>query len=271
MQPAASLTVTGSGGAGATLLGDNGGTGTIGRADLDGQNANQSFVTGGLQSLAVWRLMPGTCTGPTPARARLVGPTWTGTTPTRASSPATYRATGSGRWTPTTSTGSTPARARLVTGANLDGQNANQSFIASASNARGVAVDAAHVYWTEPRRAVHDQPGRPGRGQNANQILITGGRQPPPQSRSTLATSTGPITGTNGRDWFGPTWTGRTPTRASSPAPPPPAPWRSMPATSTGRTGARARSAGPTWMGRTPSQAFIIGASAPFGVAVGSG
>ena len=60
----------------------------------------------------------------------------------------------------------------MIGRADLDGQNANQSFITGASSPAAVAVDAGHVYW------VNAGTGTIGRadldGQNANQSFITG-------------------------------------------------------------------------------------------------
>jgi virginiamycin B lyase len=57
--------------------------------------------------------------------------------------------------------------------ADLDGQNANQSFIPGASGV-GVAVDSAHIYWTTGSGI-----GRADlNGQNVNQGFITGASFP---------------------------------------------------------------------------------------------
>jgi virginiamycin B lyase len=60
--------------------------------------------------------------------------------------------------------------------ANLNGTNADQSFITGAGNPLGIAVDGAHIYWTN-----HDT-GAIGRanlnGTNADQSFITGAGNP---------------------------------------------------------------------------------------------
>src|SRR5262249_24071058 len=63
---------------------------------------------------------------------------------------------------------------------NLDGSGVNQSFIAGASRPFGVAVDAAHLYWTNQffSPELSSSQGAIGRanldGSGVNQRLITG-------------------------------------------------------------------------------------------------
>jgi hypothetical protein len=60
--------------------------------------------------------------------------------------------------------------------ADVNGQNANQSFITGANGTSGVAVDSGHVYW------INNSSGTIGRadlnGQNVNQSFITGANDP---------------------------------------------------------------------------------------------
>ena len=199
----------------------NAGTNSIGRANLDGTGANQSFITGA-SALAGWRSTPPTSTGPTSARARSGAPTWTARAPTRASSPApatrcgvavdaghvywTNAGTGHDRARQPGRHGRQPElhhrrqptrrgggrrRPRLlgqhvrgtIGRANLDGTGVNQSFITGASSPRGVAVDAAHVYWANPGTGTIGRANLDGTG--ANQSFITGASRPVRAWRST--------------------------------------------------------------------------------------
>src|SRR5262249_32957076 len=56
--------------------------------------------------------------------------------------------------------------------ANLDGTGANQRFIVSLSNVTGIAVDGAHVYWTNISNDVIGRANLDGTG--VNQRFITG-------------------------------------------------------------------------------------------------
>ena len=116
----------------------NFGTGTIGRASVDGTGANQSFVTGASEPRGVavdaghvyWA---NSGTG-TIGRANLDG---TGANQSFITGPPAPRGW---RSTPATSTG--PTRHGTIGRANLDGTGANQSFVTGASDPTGVAVDA---------------------------------------------------------------------------------------------------------------------------------
>jgi uncharacterized protein YjbI with pentapeptide repeats len=68
--------------------------------------------------------------------------------------------------------------------ANLDGTGVNPSFVAGAGNARGVAVDGQHIYWTQLVGTGQPQGGSIGRanldGTGANASFITGLEAPSP-------------------------------------------------------------------------------------------
>jgi virginiamycin B lyase len=164
----ASLTLTGAG-ASRHVYWTNFDTNTIGRADLDGQNPNLSFITGaaGPEGVAVdsghvyWADNISFTIG----RADLDGQNPNQFFITGASGPGGV-AVDSGHvyWA--------NFGTNTIGRAGLDGQNPNQSFISGASVPAGVAVGAGHVYWTNfdtntVGRADLD-------GQNPNQSFITG-------------------------------------------------------------------------------------------------
>ena len=100
------------------------------------------------------------------------------------------------RSTAPTSTGRTPPTPRSAR-ADLDGTNVNQNFITGASAPIGVAVDGAHVYWTNTATSTIGRADLGGT--NVNQSFITGASSPLGW-RSTVPTSTGRIgNGTIGR------------------------------------------------------------------------
>jgi hypothetical protein len=184
--------------------------GTIGRADLDGSNANQSFISGVNNPAGVavdgshvyW-----TNTNGTIGRADLDGQNVNLSFISSAFDPRGVGVDGSHiYWTNFNDGTGGPAE--------LDGQNVNQSFISGAFGPNGVAVDGGHVYWTNTNGTV----GRADLdGQNANQGFISGVNNPQGwRSTATMSTGGTPSPARSG----GPTWTARTRTRASSPAPP---------------------------------------------------
>jgi virginiamycin B lyase len=143
-------------------------TGTIGRANLDGSGADQSFISGASYPSGVavdaghvyWtNFVAGTI-----GRANLDG-----------SNPDQSFITGaSGPWGVAVDAGHiywTNFFTATIGRANLDGTDANQGFITTAGGSEGVAVDANHIYWG------NDWPGTIGRadldGSNANQSFIT--------------------------------------------------------------------------------------------------
>jgi virginiamycin B lyase len=147
-------------------------SGKIGRANLDGGGANQSFITGGsgnyrLGGVAVdgqhvyWTYPAANTIG----RADLDG-----TNPDRnfITGLNSYGVTVDAQhiyWT------NYPEG--TIGRADLDGTNVNMSFIAGANNPTGVAVDSQHIYWSNG--------GKIGRanldGTNANQSFI-GAKRP---------------------------------------------------------------------------------------------
>ena len=153
----------------------NFGTDTIGRANLDGTGANQSFITGASSPWAS-RSTAATSTGPTESARH-----------DRPRQPRRHR-----RRTRASSRGASIPLGVAVDGghvywancttgtigrANLDGTGVNQSFITGAATADGVAVDAGHVYWTN-----FDSHGTIGRanldGTGADQSFISGAGGP---------------------------------------------------------------------------------------------
>ena len=115
-------------------------------------------------------------------------------------------------------------RTNSIGRANLDGTGVDQSFIAGATRAAGVAVDASHVYWT--KHLGHDRPRQPRR-HRASTRASSASPASPMASRSTPGTSTG-RTSSSTRS-AAPTSTARTSTRASSAAPAPRMASRSTP------------------------------------------
>ena len=154
----------------------NQGTNTVGRANLDGTGANQSFITGassprGVAVDAGHVYWTNAGTG-TIGRANVDGTGADQGFITGATSPAGVAVdTGHVYW------------ANFLTGtigrANVDGSGANQSFIpapGAISSPMGVAVDAGHVYWTNQGTNTVGRANVDGSG--ANQSFITGASGP---------------------------------------------------------------------------------------------
>src|SRR5205814_930318 len=117
--------------------------GSIGRADFDGHNVNQGFITGTASPFGVavdgshvyWANFYGGI-----GRADLDGQNGNQCITT---SPRPYGVAVDGShiyWA--------NQRGGAIGRADLDGQNVNESFITGASSPYGVAVDGSHVYWT---------------------------------------------------------------------------------------------------------------------------
>ena len=142
-------------------------TGTIGRADLDGQNANQSFITSnGATGVAVdgshvyWTNDNGNTIG----RADLNGQNANPSFITLVHLPAGVAVDGSYVYWGNHAGGT-------IGRSDLDGQNANESFITGANATFGVAVDGSHIYWAN---SGSNTIGRADlNGGNANQSFIT--------------------------------------------------------------------------------------------------
>jgi sugar lactone lactonase YvrE len=149
----------------------NAGTYTIGRANLNGQNVNQSFINGTRSTtpfgMAVdsrhiyWASNQNHTIG----RADLDGQNVNQSFITNV--PYAYWVAVDSRyiyWT--------DAATNTIGRADLDGQNVNQNFIATTFSPLGLAVDSSHIYWTNLN------PESIGRadldGQNVNQNFITG-------------------------------------------------------------------------------------------------
>lgn len=124
----------------------NSGTGTIGRAELDGTGANQGFITGagspgGMAVNYRHIYWVSSRDDGTIGRANLDG---TGANPnfiTGAGNPLGLAVDGAHiYWANNVSGGS-------IGRANLDGSSANSSFVTGASFPTGVAVDGSHIYW----------------------------------------------------------------------------------------------------------------------------
>ena len=170
----ASITLTGTGAVSRHVYWTNSDIGTVGRADLNGQNANQSFITGasGPSGVAVdgshvyWTNRRFGTVG----RADLDGQNANQSFITGASLPSGVAVDGSHVYWANSDHPDTIGRA------DLNGQNANQSFITGASLPSGVAVDGSHVYWTDIFTNTIDRADLDG--QNANQSFITGASGP---------------------------------------------------------------------------------------------
>jgi virginiamycin B lyase len=168
----ASITLIGSGAASRHVYWTNSTyPGTIGRADFDGQNVNQGFITGTASPFGVavdgshvyWANFYGGI-----GRADLDGQNVNQSFITGYANPAGVAIDGSHIYWANVNSGT-------IGRADLDGQSVNQSFITGAYFPQGVAVDGSHVYWTNSNTTI----GRADLdGQNVNQSFITGASLP---------------------------------------------------------------------------------------------
>jgi len=125
-----------------------------------------------------------------------------------------------------------PQGSDSIARANLDGTGVDQTFIPGLSGADGVAVDTAHVYWGNSLINDIGRANLDGTGINESFIIgttVTAGVAVDGAHvywTNFLAGSIGRanLDGTGINQSF----TARAPTKASSPAPAPPAGWRSM-------------------------------------------
>jgi virginiamycin B lyase len=147
---------------------------TIGRADVSGQNANQSFITGANDPRGVavdsghvyWANQNSAdLNGGTIGRADLSGQNANQSFITGAHFPVGV-AVDSGHVYWANLGGETIGRA------DLSGQNANQSFISGAHFPVGMAVGAGHIYWANDGTATIGRADLDG--QNADESFITG-------------------------------------------------------------------------------------------------
>jgi hypothetical protein len=149
------------------------GTGTIGRANLDGTGANQSFISGASGPIGVavdaGHVYWANNITDTIGRANLDG-----TGPDQGFISGASRPVGvavdAGHVYWANHDTDTIGRA------NLDGTGANQSFISGASAPEGVAVDAGHVYWANLGTGTIGRANLDGTG--ANQSFISGASNP---------------------------------------------------------------------------------------------
>jgi sugar lactone lactonase YvrE len=148
----------------------NVGTNTIGRANLNGQNVNQSFISGARSPFGmavgnnhIYWANPGTnAIGRADLDGQNVNQSFiTASYPEWVAVDSRYI-----YWT--------DAGTSTIGRADLDGQNVNQNFIITASGSFGLAVDSSHIYWANVN------PETIGRadldGQNVNQNFIVPGQ-----------------------------------------------------------------------------------------------
>jgi hypothetical protein len=152
---------------------DNVNSGAIGRANLDGTGADQSFIT--TASIPRWvavdraRVYWATGGAGTIGRANLDG---SGADPSFITGASSLEGVAVDAAHVYWATGVTGTIGR----ANLDGSGVDQSFITGASQPLGVAVDATHVYWANNNANAIGRANLDGSG--VDQSFITGASQP---------------------------------------------------------------------------------------------
>jgi virginiamycin B lyase len=150
----------------------NSGASTVGRANVDGQNVNQSFINNARSSahfgVAVdsSHIYWANNQNHTISRADLDGQNLNESFITGASYPEWVAV--DTRYIYWTNAGTS-----TIGRADLDGQNVIQNFINTAGGAFGIAVDGSHIYWANV--SGRESIGRADLdGQNVNQSFITG-------------------------------------------------------------------------------------------------
>jgi sugar lactone lactonase YvrE len=173
----ASITLSGNGGASRHVYWTNTTyPGSIGRADLDGQNVNQSFITGVSIPIGIavdsshiyWANFNYSSIG----RADRDGQNVNQSFITGGANSAGVAIDGSHIYWANVNSGT-------IGRADLDGQNVNQRFITGAYFPMAVAVDGSHVYWANALQGGRENTtiGRADLdGQNVNQSFITSPR-----------------------------------------------------------------------------------------------
>ncbi len=144
-------------------------SGTVGRANLDGTGASNSFITGGSEPWGIevdsahiyWTNFSSDAIG----RASLDGTNIDQGLITGANHPYGVAVDGAHvYWT--------NCNAGTIGRANLDGTNIDQSFITGASCPYGVAVDGKYIYWTNEPTGTIGRANLDGTGANNN--FVTG-------------------------------------------------------------------------------------------------
>jgi streptogramin lyase len=150
--------------------------GTIGRADSDGQNANQSFITGVSIPIGIavnsthiyWANFNTSSIG----RADRDGQNVNQSFITGGANSSGVAIDGSHIYWANVNSGT-------IGRADLDGQNVNQNFITGLYFPNSVAVDGSHIYWANSLQGGRENTtiGRADLdGQNVNQSFITSAR-----------------------------------------------------------------------------------------------
>jgi sugar lactone lactonase YvrE len=152
----------------------NAGTYTIGRANLNGQNVNQSFINGTRSTtpfgMAVdsrhiyWASNQNHTIGRADLDGQNVNQSFI------ANVPCAYWVAVDSRyiyWT--------DAATNTIGRADLDGQNVNQNFIVTAPvGALGLAVDGSHIYWANVNPETIGRADLDGQNVDQNFIVLTG-------------------------------------------------------------------------------------------------
>jgi len=152
----------------------NSGTSTIGRANNDGTNANQSFITGASTPTGVavdgsYVYWTSTFSSDSIGRANLDGTGAIQSFIPGVSYP--YGVAVDGNYIYWVNVGGI---ADKIGRANLNGTGANQSFITGANGPSGVAVDGNYIYWGNQGTNTIGRANLNGTGANQSFITVTG-------------------------------------------------------------------------------------------------